>query len=147
MLCDTKQREYSREEVARHDNAESLWVVRGNQVFDLTLFHTDHPGGSDMLMQFAGQDITEVMRDSSIHAHALQAYRVLRDFYIGEVTADDRRTIPLAKDSSRDEMECVEDEKFLDLRKPLFMQMWRSKFSKDFYIREVHKAHHLPGPA
>ncbi|KAJ2510625.1 fatty acid alpha-hydroxylase [Coemansia sp. RSA 2049] len=147
MLCDTKQREYSREEVARHDNAESLWVVRGNHVFDLTLFHTDHPGGSDMLMQFAGQDITEVMRDSSIHSHALQAYRVLRDFYIGEVTADDRRTIPLAKDSSRDEMEYVEDEKFLDLRKPLFMQMWRSKFTKDFYIREVHKAHHLPGPA
>ncbi|KAJ1857674.1 fatty acid alpha-hydroxylase, partial [Coemansia sp. RSA 486] len=50
QLDDIKQREYSREEVAKHDNASSLWVVRGNQVFDLTTFHTDHPGGSEIIM-------------------------------------------------------------------------------------------------
>ncbi|KAJ2795252.1 fatty acid alpha-hydroxylase, partial [Coemansia helicoidea] len=114
-----KQREFSRAEVARHDNGESLWVVRGNQVFDLTQFHTDHPGGSDALMQFAGQDITEAMRDGAIHRHTTQAYRVLKDFYIGEVTADDRLAYAMA-DSGVDEMEEAEEEAFLDLRKPLF---------------------------
>ncbi|KAJ1832112.1 fatty acid alpha-hydroxylase [Coemansia sp. RSA 2711] len=145
-MAEAKQREYSRAEVAKHDSAASLWVVRGNQVFDLTSFHTDHPGGSDVLMQFGGQDITEAMRDATIHTHAIQAYRVLKDFYIGEITADERQDYA---DSGlgRDEMECVEEDKFLDLTRPLVMQMWNSKFTRDFYIREVHKAHHLPQPA
>ncbi|KAJ1729333.1 fatty acid alpha-hydroxylase [Coemansia biformis] len=142
----SKQREYSRAEVARHDSAESLWVIRGNQVFDLTSFHTDHPGGSDMLMQYAGQDITEAMRDGSIHTHTTQAYRVLKDFCIGEVTADDQQTYAAPPDG-RDEMECVRDEAFLDLSRPLFMQMCRSRFSKEFYLQEVHRARHLPQPA
>ncbi|KAJ1933926.1 fatty acid alpha-hydroxylase, partial [Linderina pennispora] len=39
------------------------------------------------------------------------------------------------------------EDKFLDIHKPLFMQMWNSKFSKEFYIQEVHKPRHLPQPA
>ncbi|KAJ1647334.1 fatty acid alpha-hydroxylase [Coemansia asiatica] len=146
QLTDTKQREYSREEVAKHDNQDSLWVVRGNQVFDLTTFHTDHPGGSEILMQFGGQDITEVLRDSDVHAHSIEAYRVLKDFYIGEIVASDRR--PLSKPvDGKDEMDCIEDVDFLDIHKPLMAQMWWSSFSKDVYIREVHRPRHLPRPA
>ncbi|KAJ2744107.1 fatty acid alpha-hydroxylase [Coemansia sp. BCRC 34301] len=146
MAAEAKQREYSRAEVAKHDGTGALWVIRGNQVFDLTTFHTDHPGGSDILMQFGGQDITEAMRDGDTHIHAIQAYRVLKDFYIGEVMAEDRQTYGLPP-SGKDEMDCVEEEEFLDINKPLFMQMWNSKFTKEFYLREVHRPRHLPRPA
>lgn len=32
--------------------------------------------------------------------------------------------------------------KFLDLSKPLLMQVWRAKFSKEFYLEQVHRPRH-----
>ncbi|RKP04868.1 hypothetical protein THASP1DRAFT_20571, partial [Thamnocephalis sphaerospora] len=36
---------------------------------------------------------------------------------------------------------------FLTFDKPLFYQMWTSTFSKEDYLREVHKPRYLPNPA
>ena len=38
-----------------------------------------------------------------------------------------------------------QNHKFLDLRKPLLMQVWNGGFSKDFYLEQVHKPRHYPG--
>lgn len=35
--------------------------------------------------------------------------------------------------------------KFLDLSKPLLMQVWGGGFSKDFYLEQVHKPRHYKG--
>lgn len=35
--------------------------------------------------------------------------------------------------------------KFLDLNKPLFMQMWFGGFSKEFYLEQVHRPRHYKG--
>ena len=35
--------------------------------------------------------------------------------------------------------------KFLDLNKPLLMQVWNGGFSKDFYLEQVHQAKHKDG--
>lgn len=35
--------------------------------------------------------------------------------------------------------------KFLDLNKPLFMQIWNGGFSKDFYLEQVHRPRHYRG--
>jgi len=35
--------------------------------------------------------------------------------------------------------------KFLDLSKPLFLQVWRGNFSKEFYLDQVHKPRHVKG--
>lgn len=35
--------------------------------------------------------------------------------------------------------------KFLDLNKPLFMQVWNGGFSKDFYLEQVHRPRHYRG--
>ena len=37
--------------------------------------------------------------------------------------------------------------KFLDLDKPLLMQVWRGNFSKDFYLEQVHRPRHYKGGA
>jgi 4-hydroxysphinganine ceramide fatty acyl 2-hydroxylase len=35
--------------------------------------------------------------------------------------------------------------KFLDLNKPLMMQVWNGGFSKDFYLEQVHRPRHYKG--
>jgi 4-hydroxysphinganine ceramide fatty acyl 2-hydroxylase len=37
------------------------------------------------------------------------------------------------------------EHKFLDLSKPLFMQVWNGGFSKDFYLEQVHRPRHYKG--
>ncbi len=54
-----------------------------------------------------------------------------------------------AEDLSR-ETDLGEDyrtHKFLDLNKPLFMQVWNGGFSKEFYLEQVHRPRHYKGGA
>jgi 4-hydroxysphinganine ceramide fatty acyl 2-hydroxylase len=36
---------------------------------------------------------------------------------------------------------------FLDLSKPLLMQVWRANFTKEYYLSQVHNPRHLKEPA
>ncbi|GAB7354803.1 hypothetical protein MBLNU459_g5195t1 [Dothideomycetes sp. NU459] len=50
---------YTYEEVQQHRSAESCWVVLYGNVYDVTSFVPEHPGGSKIILQLAGQDATE----------------------------------------------------------------------------------------
>jgi len=56
------QLEFTLEDV----EAEGYIIVEGN-VYDLTAFEDDHPGGADVLRYFKGKDATEKFK--SIPAH------------------------------------------------------------------------------
>lgn len=65
---DTKK-EFSMDEVAKHDKKEDLWVVIHGQVLDLTEFQSEHPGGAKALQLYAGREATEefgLVHDESI---------------------------------------------------------------------------------
>ena len=47
------------EEVAKHNTEGDCWVIIGDEVFDVTKFLKDHPGGKKSIMLFAGKDGTE----------------------------------------------------------------------------------------
>ena len=47
-------KEYSREEVAKHNTAESLWLIVDSHVYDVTGFLNDHPGGQKPFLNWAG---------------------------------------------------------------------------------------------
>ncbi len=49
-------RSFSPEEVARHNTAEDCWIIVNGQVFDVTRFLAEHPGGKKVLLKVAGQD-------------------------------------------------------------------------------------------
>ena len=49
---------YSKAEVAKHRTAESgIWVVFGGDVYDITSFVQNHPGGMEKIMTAAGGEV------------------------------------------------------------------------------------------
>jgi flavocytochrome c len=53
------EKEYTMEEVAKHNTKEDLWVVVKGVVMDLSDWLDEHPGGPQAIMNFMGRDATE----------------------------------------------------------------------------------------
>jgi len=58
-LQQAKDREFTKEEVAKHNKDGDCWLILWDQVYDVSKFMVDHPGGKDSILQFAGKDGTE----------------------------------------------------------------------------------------
>lgn len=155
-------------EVESHNNARSCYVTLGSRVYDITSFIDDHPGGGDLILDYAGKDVEEIMGDTISHEHSEAAYEILEDSLIGfmgpaskgESTGTDNstgesRSRPLYSSTgmSREEDLSVDTDhakdyqthKFLDLNRPLLMQLWNGGFSKEFYLQQVHRPRHYKG--
>ncbi|KAK0649373.1 acyl-CoA dehydrogenase/oxidase [Cercophora newfieldiana] len=50
---------FSQADVASHNKADSLWIVVDGDVYDLTKFQDDHPGGKKILQRVAGKDASK----------------------------------------------------------------------------------------
>ncbi|CAK9043024.1 Acyl-lipid (8-3)-desaturase B (Delta(5) fatty acid desaturase B) (Delta-5 fatty acid desaturase B), partial [Durusdinium trenchii] len=46
----------TREEVAKHNKAEDAWIIVDGDVYDVTKFAGVHPGGTQILLEYAGKD-------------------------------------------------------------------------------------------
>ncbi|KAI0484452.1 inositolphosphorylceramide-B C-26 hydroxylase [Xylariaceae sp. FL0804] len=162
-------------EVESHNNAKSCYVTVGSQVYDVTDFVESHPGGPELILEYAGKDVAAILKDEDSHAHSESAYEMLEEymvaFLVTEKLAPNGNVQKKIADSQINEevtplvhprtgMSCEEDlsretdlsadykaHKFLDLNKPLLMQLWRSGFSKEFYLDQVHRPRHYRGGA
>jgi 4-hydroxysphinganine ceramide fatty acyl 2-hydroxylase len=191
-------------EVASHNTAKSCYVTIGTKVYDVTPFLEDHPGGGDLILDYAGKDIKEAMEDEVSHAHSESAWEILDDYIVGFVATekvlegvtkskDPFSVLPLEptekgmKELEKHEPEAVQDiharsqvkvnnevegkavyettgmsseedlnkdtdyttdykrHKFLDLSKPLLLQVWYGGFTKEFYLEQVHRPRHYKG--
>lgn len=163
---------FSMEQVAKHDNKQDCWVtLHKRKIYDVTAFLNDHPGGSDYILQYAGQDITEVLDEMEIHQHGEMAYELLDEKYLVGYLADELEEKELLKnknhkvevklnndfDSTTFVKELPTEEKlsiatdysrdykkhkFLDLEKPLLKQVLFGNFTKEFYLDQVHRPRH-----
>ncbi|EKD18446.1 uncharacterized protein L3040_007529 [Drepanopeziza brunnea f. sp. 'multigermtubi'] len=53
------EKEFTMEEVAKHNTKEDLWVVVKGVVMDVSDWLDEHPGGPQAIMNFMGRDATE----------------------------------------------------------------------------------------
>ncbi|KAI4859175.1 acyl-CoA dehydrogenase NM domain-like protein [Hypoxylon rubiginosum] len=50
---------FSKSDVASHNKGDSLWIVVDDDVYDLTKFQEEHPGGKKILTRVAGKDASK----------------------------------------------------------------------------------------
>jgi len=76
-------KEFSMEEVAKHNTGEDLWVVIDGGVYDLSRFALSHPGGTPPLLEVAGQECTEAFY--GLHRSSVLAEPKYQKLKIGTV--------------------------------------------------------------
>ncbi|KAL2802344.1 hypothetical protein BJX63DRAFT_440984 [Aspergillus granulosus] len=73
---------YTLADVARHSSPNDLWIVIEGNVYDVTDYCEDHPGGDEILRQFAGKNATTEFQDAG---HSNDAYMRLKTLLVGSL--------------------------------------------------------------
>lgn len=92
----------SRSDVALHNRPNDMYVIFDGAVFDATKFLSDHPGGKDILLNYAGKDITTAFLDMG---HSQLAKFQLADLYVGDLPMIERVHLDDSTDEEEDEAE------------------------------------------
>ncbi|KAF2998400.1 hypothetical protein E8E14_003771 [Neopestalotiopsis sp. 37M] len=80
-----QQRLISVDEITKHSSIDDLWLVVDGAVYDVTAFAPDHPGGVNILLQYAGRDATAAY--SEVHAPSLIKTTLPSSCHVGKLDA------------------------------------------------------------
>ncbi|XP_072936925.1 cytochrome b5-like [Epargyreus clarus] len=84
---EAKDRTITLAEVSHHDTPRDCWVVIYDRVYDISTFLDEHPGGGDVMLEYAGQDASTAFRSSG---HSKMATKALERFLVGELPMHER---------------------------------------------------------
>lgn len=70
------------EEVSKHKTPNDLWIVYNGQVYDVTGYLDEHPGGEEVILDCAGTDATEAFNDIG---HSDDAHDILKGLLLGKL--------------------------------------------------------------
>ncbi|XP_063847409.1 cytochrome b5-like isoform X2 [Scylla paramamosain] len=82
------QKVFTLEEVAKHKTPDSCWFVIHDKVYDVSKFLDEHPGGEEVLLEQAGQNVTENFEDVG---HSTDAREMMAEYCIGELCEEDKK--------------------------------------------------------
>lgn len=100
-------------EVAKHNNEQDCWVVIHGKAYDVTDFKEDHPGGSGIILKWAGKDATETYEP--IHPPDTLDKYLDRSKHLGEVDMDTMETQAIEEDpDEQDRQERIENMPILE---------------------------------
>ncbi len=75
------------DEVAKHNSANDCWLIINNNVYEVTKYINDHPGGAQKIISFCGQDATVAFatKGKKNKPHSSSANQLLESFKIGSL--------------------------------------------------------------
>ncbi|PYH67354.1 cytochrome B2 [Aspergillus vadensis CBS 113365] len=79
-------------EVAQHCSASDCWVVINDEIWDVTEFAPEHPGGSGAILRYAGQDASQAYNE--VHTPDLISKTLTTDKLIGHLDQSSSPTKP-----------------------------------------------------
>ena len=85
MSVSKRVRIFALEDLDAHKSAQSCWVTYKGKVYDVTAFVADHPGGDDLILNNAGTNVENIMKDKDSHDHSDSAYEMLEEYVIGRL--------------------------------------------------------------
>ncbi|XP_035894649.1 cytochrome b5-like isoform X2 [Anopheles stephensi] len=87
-MAQTVQKQYSLAEVAQHNKPDDVWMVIHDKVYDVTKFLHEHPGGEEVLIEWAGKEATAEFDDVG---HSSDAKEQMKQFLVGEIIETERK--------------------------------------------------------
>jgi len=89
---------YSLDDVSKHNEKSSCWLVIHEGVYDVTKFMEEHPGGEEVLLEQGGRESTEVFEDVG---HSTDARELMSKYKIGELCDEDKAKIQKVAEKSK----------------------------------------------
>ena len=81
---DEDEKTYKLSEVKLRNGKDftDIWIVFEDSIYDVTHYIDSHPGGTEIIMQYAGQDCTKDFNDTG---HSQDAAKDMKHFKIGKL--------------------------------------------------------------
>lgn len=75
---------FTLKEVATRNGKDSklIWIIIKDSVYDVTNYVDNHPGGPELVTEYAGSDCTKFFNEAG---HSVDAIKELRDWKVGEL--------------------------------------------------------------
>ncbi|OXU17131.1 hypothetical protein TSAR_003517 [Trichomalopsis sarcophagae] len=84
-----ERKQYTLEEVAKRtgENGSRCWIILWGNVYDVTDYLDQHPGGGELISEFAGTDASKGFDD---FGHSSDAKKMLKKYEIGVVAKTEK---------------------------------------------------------
>ncbi|KAK3400624.1 hypothetical protein B0T20DRAFT_451396 [Sordaria brevicollis] len=113
----TPEKQFTREEIEKHNKLEDCWLVIDNKVYDATSVLNWHPGGRAAILAHAGKCHQETT-DEFVSIHDDFAWKKLHECILGRVTDKTANFIKeSAEAAAKEEAEQTQDQKDLALQR------------------------------
>ena len=73
---------FTLEEIKKHTTDQSMWLLVGGRVYDVTAYKDDHPGGDLVFRQNCGRDATKEWEEVG---HTPGAEKLMSQYHIGNL--------------------------------------------------------------
>ncbi|CAL8097396.1 unnamed protein product [Orchesella dallaii] len=78
---------FTLQDVTFHDMHHDCWIVLYDRVYDVTSFLSSHPGGDEVMLEYAGHDATLAFRSVG---HSKEAEESLKPYLVGILVESER---------------------------------------------------------